>query len=236
MTPFKRETSQKCRVLACSEPVLDDSLPTMSIVAKSLSPDAQSALLAEVAACVKHAPFFRPVLPRWGTPFSVQMSNAGPLGWVSDKSGYRYETCHPVTGKSWPPIPDMLLDLWAELTDYPAPPEACLINHYTPQARMGLHQDKDEKDFSAPVLSVSLGDDARFKLGGLERKGPTESTILKSGDVMLLSGETRLAFHGVDRIYAETSQLLAPNPDLFPGGGRINLTLRRVTKSGPGDD
>lgn len=230
MAPFKRETSQKCRVLACSEPVLDDSLPAMSIVAKSLAPDTQSQLLAEVASCISKAPFFRPTLPRWGTPFSVQMSNAGALGWVSDKSGYRYEAKHPFTGKPWPPIPPILLSLWAELTTYPEPPEACLINHYTPKARMGLHQDKDEKDFSAPVLSVSLGDDARFKLGGLERTGPTKTTLLKSGDVMLLSGETRLAFHGVDKVFGGTSDLLTAHANLFPGGGRVNLTLRRVTE------
>ncbi len=201
----------------------------MSIVARSLSENDQSALLAAVAGCLKKAPFFRPVLPRWGTPFSVQMSNAGPLGWVADKSGYRYQPIHPVTGKAWPPIPQMLLDLWGELTDYPAPPEACLINHYAPTAKMGLHQDKDEEDFNAPVLSVSLGDEARFRLGGLERKGPTTSTLLKSGDVMLLEGETRLAFHGVDRIYPGTSALLDEFAEVFPGGGRVNLTLRRVT-------
>jgi len=201
----------------------------MSIVVSRLDETEQRALRDAVIACLGEAPFFRPVLPRWGTPFSVRMSNAGDFGWRADKSGYRYETVHPETGRPWPAIPGMLLDLWAGLTDYPAPPEACLINHYTPKAKMGLHQDRDEADFEAPVISVSLGDDARFRLGGRERRGPTESTVLKSGDVMMLAGDNRLAFHGIERIYAGTSDLLAPYPDLFPEGGRLNLTLRRVT-------
>lgn len=201
----------------------------MSIIAKSLCVADQITLVEAVAECLYVAPFFRPTLPRWGTPFSVQMTNAGPLGWVSDKTGYRYEPVHPVTCQPWPPIPHLLLELWDELANYSAPPEACLVNHYSPAAKMGLHQDKDEADFSAPVLSVSLGDDARFKLGGSERKGPTQTTILTSGDVMLLSGETRLAFHGVDKIFPGTSDLLSTHPGMFSGGGRINLTLRRVT-------
>lgn len=201
----------------------------MSIVCKTLDRRTRTELFTLVLDVLEKAPFFRPVLPRWGTPFSVQMSNAGRFGWVSDKKGYRYETHHPVTGDAWPPIPDMLLHLWDELTDGAPQPEACLINHYAPNAKMGLHQDKDEKDFSVPVLSVSLGDEARFRIGGLERKGPTQSTILKSGDVMLLEKENRLAFHGVDRIYPGTDDLLAQRPDLFPAGGRLNLTLRRVT-------
>lgn len=94
---------------------------------------------------------------------------------------------------------------------------------------MGLHQDKDEKDFDAPVLSVSLGDTARFKLGGMERKGKTENFELVSGDVMLLQKQHRLAFHGVDKIFPDTSNALKSYPELFPEGGRINLTLRRVS-------
>jgi alkylated DNA repair protein (DNA oxidative demethylase) len=158
------------------------------------------------------------------------MTNCGSLGWVSDKSGYRYQPTHPEIGKPWPPMPQMLLDLWDEVTGYPLPPEACLINHYSEKARMGLHQDRDEEDFDAPVLSVSLGDDARFRLGGLDRKDPAESFILRSGDLMTLEGESRLAFHGIDRLYPGTSVLLAA--PALPGidGGRLNLTLRRVTK------
>lgn len=196
----------------------------------SLSRPAVESLLAEIVALLGDAPLFQPAMPRWGTPFSVRMSNCGPLGWVSDKSGYRYQPTHPVTGKPWPPIPEVLLALWRAHAGYLHPPQACLINYYAEGAKMGLHQDRDEQDFDAPVLSVSLGDTARFRLGTTERNGPTESFPLRSGDVMMLAGAQRLAFHGVDKVLAGSSNLLLPYPDLFPGGGRINLTLRRVTK------
>jgi alkylated DNA repair protein (DNA oxidative demethylase) len=163
-------------------------------------------------------------------PHLADMGNCGALGWVSDRSGYRYQPTHPVTGRPWPDMPPALLELWYELGSYPHPPEACLINYYARDAKMGLHQDRDEEDFTAPVLSVSLGDDARFRLGGSKRRDPAESFLLRSGDVMLLEAETRLAFHGIDRIFPGTSELLSSCADLFPGGGRINLTLRRVTR------
>jgi alkylated DNA repair protein (DNA oxidative demethylase) len=157
---------------------------------------------------------------------SVRMTNCGPLGWVTDKErGYRYQATHPVTGRPWPAMPHILLDLWREVANYPAPPEACLVNYYDAGAKMGLHQDKDEEDFDAPVLSVSLGDTAIFRVGGRARKDPTRTLELKSGDVVVLGGEDRLAFHGIDRVLSGTS-------DLLPEGGRINLTLRRVTKPG----
>jgi alkylated DNA repair protein (DNA oxidative demethylase) len=163
-------------------------------------------------------------MPRSGKPMSVRMTNCGPLGWVTDKErGYRYQATHPETGKPWPPIPAALLELWRELARYPAPPEACLVNYYAESAKMGLHQDKDEEDFAAPVLSVSLGDTGIFRLGGRSRKDPTRAFELKSGDVVALGDTDRLAFHGIDRILAGTS-------DLVPEGGRFNLTLRRVTK------
>ncbi len=171
---------------------------------------------------ISAAPLYRPTMPRTGKPFSVSMTNLGDLGWISDKNGYRYEPKHPKTGRSWPPIPDDLLTLWDTLTGYPAPPEACLVNFYDPDAKMGLHQDRDEKSLDAPVLSISLGDTALFRLGGLERNGRTQSFKLTSGDVMMLSGPSRLRFHGVDRIVPGSSTLLDK-------GGRVNLTLRRVT-------
>jgi alkylated DNA repair protein (DNA oxidative demethylase) len=163
-------------------------------------------------------------MPRTGKEMSVRMTNCGPLGWVTDKEhGYRYQPTHPVTGLPWPSIPDGLLELWRQVSGYPHPPEACLVNFYTPEAKMGLHQDRDEADFSAPVVSVSLGDDCLFRVGQTTREGGTKSFRLKSGDVVVLGGEGRLSFHGVDRIYPSTSALLK-------NGGRINLTLRRVTK------
>src|SRR5690606_29520175 len=139
----------------------------------------------------------------------VRMTNCGPLGWVSDRDGgYRYQPLHPVTGAPWPPMPQMLLDLWADLAGYPHPPQACLVNYYGEGTRMSLHQDRDEADFAAPVLSVSLGDSARFRIGGATRGGKTESFLLRSGDVMMLAREQRLAFHGVDRVLTGSSRLL----------------------------
>jgi alkylated DNA repair protein (DNA oxidative demethylase) len=188
------------------------------------SPDAQTSLLEAVRAVVAQAPLYVPTLPRSGKEMSVRMTNCGALGWVTDTArGYRYQATHPVTGEPWPPIPGALLDLWAEVSDYPHPPEACLINFYSTAAKMGQHQDRDETDFDAPVVSVSLGDDCLFRIGGTKRTDPTVSLRLRSGDVAVLGGKSRLAFHGVDRIYPDTSTLLK-------NGGRINLTLRRVTK------
>jgi len=154
---------------------------------------------------------------------SVRMTNCGALGWVTDKErGYRYQPTHPVTGRPWPAIPGMLLDIWNDTAGTDIMPEACLINHYDASAKMGLHQDRDEQEFAAPVLSISLGDDCLFRVGGLKRTDPTTSFRLQSGDVVVIGGEGRLAFHGVDRIYPGTSMLLKKE-------GRINLTLRRVT-------
>ena len=183
----------------------------------------QEALLAVVREAIAQAPLFTPTMPRSGKPFSVRMTNCGPLGWVSDAGGYRYQATHPQTGRPWPPMPDLALRAWHELAGYRPPPEACLINVYAPAARMGLHQDRDEDDFSAPVLSLSLGDSCLFRIGGTERSDPTRSFRLASGDAVVLGGTARLAFHGVDRIMPGTSTLL-------PEGGRINLTLRRVRK------
>lgn len=189
--------------------------------------EAQSEVLAAVMAVLEQAPLFQPTMPRTGRPMSVMMSNCGPLGWVTDRErGYRYQAHHPATGEPWPAMPEPILSIWRAVADYPALPEACLINYYAPDARMGLHRDEDEQDFAAPVVSLSLGDDCRFRVGGTERRDPTRSMRLHSGDVVVLGGAGRLAFHGVDRIYAGTSTLL---PALFPEGGRINLTLRRVT-------
>jgi alkylated DNA repair protein (DNA oxidative demethylase) len=185
---------------------------------------AQEDLLEVLRGIVRAAPLFTPVMPRTGKPFSVRMSNCGPLGWVSDRAGYRYQPTHPETGAAWPAIPERLMTLWHELTGFPQPPEACLLNFYEPSARMGLHQDRDEQDFDAPVLSLSLGDTGLFRIGGDTRAAPTRSLKLESGDALAFGGPSRLAFHGVDRILPGTSTLL-------PQGGRINLTLRRVTRA-----
>jgi alkylated DNA repair protein (DNA oxidative demethylase) len=187
-----------------------------------LDGQAQNNLVAELDKIVAAAPFFTPITPG-GQPFSVRMSNCGSLGWVSDRAGYRYQAHHPVTGLAWPAIPEVLLALWAAHVDTQVPPDACLINLYGQGARMGLHQDRDEADFGFGVLSVSLGDTAVFRIGGTKRGGKTRSVRLSSGDVCILAGEDRLAFHGIDRVISGSSQLIS-------GGGRVNLTLR---KAGP---
>ena len=171
---------------------------------------------------LREAPLFTPRMPRTGKPFSVRMTNCGPLGWVSDESGYRYQPLHPVVGMPWPAMPAALLAAWRELAPEAPEPEACLVNVYESTAKMGLHQDRVEADFEAPIVSLSLGDTALFRVGGVKRGDPTRSFRLQSGDAMTLSGPARLAFHGVDRILAGSSTLL-------PKGGRVNLTLRRVT-------
>lgn len=184
----------------------------------ALSASEQVALLAEVFEAVEGAPFYRPVTPG-GRPFSVEMTGLGPLGWVSDRGGYRYQPTHPVTGERWPPMPGALLTLWFDLTGWSESPDACLVNRYRDGARMGLHQDLDELDHAAPVLSVSLGDTAVFRIGGASG-GPTRTVRLASGDICALTGPARLARHGIDRVIAGSSSLV-------PGGGRINLTLRK---------
>lgn len=186
--------------------------------------DAQIALLEDVRAVVRAAPLFTPCMPKTGQPFSVRMSNCGPLGWVSDSTGYRYQPTHPETGNPWPTVPPTLLDLWQRVADYPELPEACLINYYAATAKMGLHQDRDEQELAAPVVSVSLGAAALFRYGGQNRRDPTRSVRLESGDCVVIGGASRLCFHGIDRLYPGTSTLVSD-------GARINLTLRRVTKA-----
>ena len=184
----------------------------------------QEALVEALRKAVAKAPLFTPVMPRTGRPFSVRMTNLGKLGWVSDQKGYRYQPLHPETGEPWPAMPPILLDIWAKVSGFQHEPEACLANFYQQGAKMGLHQDKDEEDFSAPVVSVSLGDTAVFRFGGTTRGGKTQTLKLSSGDVVVMGGESRLVFHGIDRVVTGTSTLLKE-------GGRINLTLRRVTKA-----
>jgi alkylated DNA repair protein (DNA oxidative demethylase) len=186
---------------------------------------AQRALRDEVLARVAVSPLYTPEMPRTGKPMSVRMTNFGTLGWLTDRTrGYRYQDRHPATGDPWPAIPDMLLDLWNEVTDSAPPPEACLVNYYGPGAKMGLHVDADEIS-DAPVVSVSLGDRALFRIGGAARNDRTTSVWLSSGDVCMFGGPARRAYHGVDRTIPGSSTLLS---EAFPEGGRINLTLRRV--------
>jgi alkylated DNA repair protein (DNA oxidative demethylase) len=198
----------------------------MRFIPGHLDRPAQEAMLAAIRAVIGAAPLYTPRMPKSGKPMSVRMTNCGALGWVTDERGYRYQPTHPETGLVWPPIPEVLLRAWRNLSGYPHLPEACLINVYGANARMGLHQDRDEQNFAAPVVSLSLGDTCLFRLGGSHRSDPTQSFRLASGDAVVLGGDARLAFHGVDRIMPGTSTLIVE-------GGRINLTLRRVTAPDP---
>lgn len=210
--------------------------------------EAQRGLIAALQDVIAAAPFYQPTMPRWGTPLSVRMTNCGPLGWVTDKSGYRYQAHHPETGAPWPAMPQALLNLWTAVSDLTAPPEAALINWYGARARMGLHVDADEEERRAPVVSVSLGDAAWFRIGGARRKDPTQRVLLSSGDVFVLSGAARDLYHGIDRVLPGTGPAVIGEAlaDLqqsaaadaigsgegsahSQGGGRLNITLRRVT-------
>lgn len=185
-----------------------------------LTRDEQGQILADLREIIKDAPLFSPVTPS-GKAMSVRMTSAGAFGWTSDRNGYRYAPTHP-NGTPWPEIPASLRGIWAALLPEARAPECCLINFYSEAAKMGLHQDHDEADFSQPVLSISLGDDGLFRIGNKTRGGSTQSLWLRSGDVMIMGGEARLNYHGIDRIAAGTSTLM-------PRGGRVNITMRVVT-------
>jgi alkylated DNA repair protein (DNA oxidative demethylase) len=190
---------------------------------------AQIELIMDVGRLLQQAPLFEQRMPRTGAPMSVRMSNAGEYGWVTDREhGYRYQKDHPVTGMAWPAIPERLLKLWSDVTAEKQMPNLCLINFYNDEAKLGLHQDRGESSLEAPVVSISLGDDATFLLGGLLRKDPTRRLSLRSGDVVWFGGASRLIFHGVEGIRPGTSRLLdrIGLPD-----GRINLTLRRIDRN-----
>ena len=199
------------------EPEID--LRGVRVLPGLIEAGAQAAMLADLREVARAAPVMRPVTRRG--PMSVRMTSAGRLGWVADRRGYRYEAVHPETGAPWPPIPDSVLAVWRAVSGVEADPDSCLVNLYREGARMGMHQDCDEGDFSFPVVSISLGDEALFRVGSVEKGGPTASLWLRSGDVAVMAGAARLVHHGIDRLREGSSTLI-------PGGGRINVTLRVV--------
>jgi alkylated DNA repair protein (DNA oxidative demethylase) len=195
----------------------------MRHLAGFLSPEEQAALLDDIRSVVRAAPLHLQTLPSTGQPFAVRTSNCGPLGWISDAAGYRYQPNHPVSGRPWPAFPASVLALWGRAAGVAYDPESCLINFYTASGRLGLHIDSTEQARSAPIVSLSLGDTAIFRLGRARRDDPTDRIEIASGDLLVLEGESRNWFHGVERIVPGTSRLLR-------NGGRINLTLRRVSE------
>jgi alkylated DNA repair protein (DNA oxidative demethylase) len=182
-----------------------------------LSRTEQEQIVNDLRDVARTAPFQQYETGR-GQKMSVRMTGAGELAWVSDRRGYRYEPTQ-ATGESWPEIPASVLSVWAAVSDVAREPDSCLVNFYGEGTRMGLHQDRDEAELKWPVVSISLGDEALFRVGQVERGGPTQSIWLASGDVAVLAGEARLVHHGIDRIKFGSSSLL-------PDGGRINVTLR----------
>jgi len=182
-----------------------------------LSRAEQEQIVNDLRAVAKAAPFQQYETGR-GQKMSVRMTGAGDVAWISDRRGYRYEPAQ-TSGEAWPEIPQSIMHVWETVSGVDRAPDSCLVNFYGEGARMGLHQDRDEADLNWPVVSISLGDDALFRVGQTTRGGPTQSVWLASGDVAVLSGDTRLAYHGIDRIKFGTSTLLSD-------GGRINVTLR----------
>ena len=195
------------------------SIRGIEVFEGALNRAAQLQMVEELREVARAAPMAAQMTPH-GKRMSVRMTSAGDCGWVSDRTGYRYEKSRQ-NGHAWPPIPKSVVEAWDKLSGCARRPECCLVNYYGKGARMGMHRDADEADYSFPVVSISLGDRALFRIGSLSRGGGTESIWLSSGDVLVMGGEARLIYHGVDRIDFGSSALL-------PSGGRINLTLRVV--------
>lgn len=183
----------------------------------------QNELLAALREVIAAAPFRHMVTPG-GFTMSVAMTNCGKVGWVTDRRGYRYATVDPESGKPWPAMPPVLLTLARDAAEAGGfrdfAPDACLINRYVPGAKMSLHQDKDETDFSAPIVSVSLGLPATFLFGGLKRSDKTQRYRLTHGDVVVWGGPSRLFYHGVAPLAEGEHPLLKRQ--------RINLTFRKT--------
>jgi alkylated DNA repair protein (DNA oxidative demethylase) len=209
-----------------SVPDVRPSRETMAegaVLLRGFAGPAEAALIAALRDIVAQAPF-RHMLTPGGHQMSVAMTNCGEAGWVTDRTGYRYDTSDPVSGKSWPAMPPSFRELAGRAADHAGfggfSPDACLINRYLPGARMSLHQDKDEDDFGAPIVSVSLGLPAIFLFGGLKRSDKLRRFRLEHGDIVVWGGPARLAFHGVAP--------LADGEHALMGRQRINLTFRKA--------
>lgn len=176
----------------------------------------------------KVAPFVTPVMPS-GQPFNCQQTSCGQVGWISDKNGYRYSRKQQASNKAFPEMPEALADLaihFANLVNEPTYlPDTCLINYYpaSNKGKLGLHQDNSEANLKPAIISISIGDDCEFLIGGTKRSDALESIVLRSGDVLIMHGESRLAYHGVRKVIGGTAPA-----GLLKNGGRLNLTIRQV--------
>jgi alkylated DNA repair protein (DNA oxidative demethylase) len=195
-----------------------------SVLSIALGFDAQEQAYAAIGSVVASAPFSQP-RTKGGGQFSAELTNCGAAGWWSDERGYRYETVDPRSGLPWPDMPSAFTEMLnSALTGTEAAgfePDACLINHYAPGAKMGLHQDKDEADFSHPIVTVCLGASADFWIGGFKRADKPMIVPVHSGDVLIMGGASRMRYHGVRKVYAGTSPLAGLD-------GRISLTFRKA--------
>jgi alkylated DNA repair protein (DNA oxidative demethylase) len=194
-----------------------------AVLLRGFAKPVETGLLEALRAIVEQAPFRHMATPG-GYQMSVAMTNCGHFGWVTDRSGYRYDPNDPQSGKPWPAMPGSFRELACQAADRAGfggfDPDACLVNRYQPSARMSLHQDKDESDFTAPIVSVSLGLPATFLFGGLKRSDKPRRFRLEHGDVIVWGGPSRLAFHGIAPLADGEHSLL--------GRQRINLTFRKA--------
>jgi alkylated DNA repair protein (DNA oxidative demethylase) len=200
-----------------------ESLAEGAVLLRNFATPIESSLMAALRDIVERAPFRHMITPG-GYRMSVAMTNCGTAGWITDRTGYRYGTDDPETGKPWPAMPPLLHDLARRAADHAGfagfAPDVCLINRYMPGTKLSLHQDKDELDLRAPIVSVSLGLPAIFLFGGLKRSDKASRFRLQHGDVAVWGGPARLAFHGVAP--------LADGEHPLMGRQRINLTFRKV--------
>jgi len=215
---LRKQTSFLEQDLPSTEP-----LGPGAVILRQFATPVDAALLAGIQQVAAKAPFRHMVTPG-GFRMSVAMTNCGPLGWVTDHSGYRYQSTDPAGGSSWPAMPAALHDLAtraAAEAGFPEfEPDACLINRYEPGARLTLHQDKDEEDYSQPIVSVSLGLPAVFQFGGLTRSERPKRYALRHGDIVVWGGASRLRYHGV--------LALKEGEHPLTGRYRINLTFRKA--------
>ena len=202
----------------------------MKILSDRLTLSMQKSMAEEISQIVSKSPFFVPRMPRWNKPLGMNITNAGEWGWNADKSGYSYIKKNPKNKKEWPEIPRIFLDAWKNFSGSLDIPNNMLINLYEKNnAKLGLHQDKDENDLSIPIVSISLGNSAIFNYG--KKKNSLKKVLLTSGSIVVFTPETRLFYHSISKVYKEDSQLFRyfnfPN---IPRNSRINITLRKYVK------